>query len=591
MGSWFSTFVLAINVLPVALFNIGRATIEDVRDLKVDGVWWADYILRGPAVHAHTVGPDLIEGASFNAALPDADHLVIALYSSWQPGSAFFATEIERLATGFERLSDLIRKRSNSEGIPDAIRAGLIDCEDSFATPICIRYGVQGTEFRTLDQDEQADPTIFSMPIDQQQMKRYSGVKSRWEGLPLILLSRREDFLRPSGGSAEHEVEAMIRPNSSVSYGLQLKEWLNKQLPYIPWVDFKLPTEKEYLKEHFHMAGYHWSDRTKYGCFCIENYTECTDGYIFGIGAGCINHRGCDPDGTCKTHNCLSHPKDACIDEDMPAPPLGYDSSVAHPADAHLGLILLLHFVMQRQAFETRQEDRGQTRRLVLVAFLQVLCSVELPVHHHLDGHRCRTSMCDLLHLVTDKWDEITTSVTVQWRVANGGVQNVARRMIDVVALEKRWRYCGKRWDWWGKLGWQQCLGSRFETRGLFCGIWVFLHMLLQGQYGNRTLATFSEPLSPITGGETLGTIGAVRALRIAHDFLLRFFDCRECRERFQEMPFVESIVKDHKGAVLWLWRAHSEVTSGIINEQRDVYGGDPEYPKKTCLATSYDLS
>eukprot|EP00746_Dinoflagellata_sp_MGD_P155065 gnl/MRDRNA2_/MRDRNA2_85181_c0_seq1.p1 gnl/MRDRNA2_/MRDRNA2_85181_c0~~gnl/MRDRNA2_/MRDRNA2_85181_c0_seq1.p1 ORF type:complete len:687 (-),score=103.85 gnl/MRDRNA2_/MRDRNA2_85181_c0_seq1:181-2124(-) len=492
---------------------------------------------------------------------------------------------MERVATGFQRLSTLINERSNSKGVPNAIRACLVDCEDSFATPICLRYGVRGTEFRMLDQDDQADPTVFSMAVSSQRMKRYSGIKSRWEGLPLILLSRRDDFLMSSTGAAATEVEAMFRPTNSSDLAAEVKEWLNGQLPYIPWNDFEIPPEDEFLKLHFHMAGYHWSDRTENGCFCIENYTECTDGYLFGIGAGCTNHRGCDPDGTCKTHNCLSHPVDQCIDHDMPAPPLGYDPSVAHPADAHLALIMLIHFVLQRHAFETRHEDRGQTRRLVLVGFLQVLCAIELPVSLGLDGEQCRQSMCELLDMATNSWDEITVSVTVQWRVGES-VQNVARRMVDWLALEKRWRYCGKKWSWWGKLGWQQCLGSSFKTRGLFCGIWVFLHMLLQGQFGNRTLRTFAHPLDPLTGGETLGTIGTVRALRMAHDFLLRFFECRECRERIQDIPFQEKDIADHKGAVLWLWRAHSDVTAGIINERRDVYGGDLEYPKQPVWPT-----
>ncbi|KAM7463477.1 hypothetical protein LguiA_031598 [Lonicera macranthoides] len=103
------------------------------------------------------------------------------------------------------------------------------------------------------------------------------------------------------------------------------------------------------------------------------------------------------------------------------------------------------------------------------------------------------------------------------------------------------------------------CRGSKNETRGFSCGLWVLLHSLSVR----------------IEDGE------AHMAFTAMCEFIHNFFICEECRQHFYEMcsristPFSRS-----RDLVLWLWNSHNKVNERLIKEESSLGTGDPKFPK-----------
>ncbi|KAH9306944.1 hypothetical protein KI387_011348, partial [Taxus chinensis] len=103
------------------------------------------------------------------------------------------------------------------------------------------------------------------------------------------------------------------------------------------------------------------------------------------------------------------------------------------------------------------------------------------------------------------------------------------------------------------------CRGSKNDTRGFSCGLWLLFHSLSVR----------------IEDGESMTTFTAIC------DFVHTFFICEECREHFSEMcSRVQEPIKSRYEFVLWLWHAHNEVNERLMVEEASLGTGDPKFPK-----------
>ncbi|KAI3714361.1 hypothetical protein L1987_72960 [Smallanthus sonchifolius] len=106
---------------------------------------------------------------------------------------------------------------------------------------------------------------------------------------------------------------------------------------------------------------------------------------------------------------------------------------------------------------------------------------------------------------------------------------------------------------------WMFCRGSKNDTRGFSCGLWVLLHSLAVR----------------VEDGESQ------MAFTVTCDFIHQFFICEECRQHFYNMcsrvstPFTSTYE-----FVLWLWAAHNEVNKRLKNTEESLKTSDPKFPK-----------
>lgn len=106
---------------------------------------------------------------------------------------------------------------------------------------------------------------------------------------------------------------------------------------------------------------------------------------------------------------------------------------------------------------------------------------------------------------------------------------------------------------------WMFCRGSKNETRGFSCGLWVLLHSLSVR----------------VDDGESHAAFAAIC------DFIQSFFPCQECREHFHDMcSSVTDPFKKARDFTLWLWDAHNKVNERLMKEEAKEDTGDPEFPK-----------
>ncbi|KAL6618828.1 hypothetical protein ACP70R_033967 [Stipagrostis hirtigluma subsp. patula] len=196
-------------------------------------------------------------------------------------------------------------------------------------------------------------------------------------------------------------------------------------------------------------------------------------------------------------------------------------------ATAHALQIILEHKMIKS---ETRDS---------LIRFLQIL------VAHH-PSKRCRRGSAELLINFDDHWP---TNLSLSSQESS--------KLLESVAAENH-RICGKEvprgyWDL------MFCRGSKSETRGFSCGLWVLLHSLTVR----------------IGDGESQSTFTSIC------DFIHNFFICEECRRHFYEMCSSVSVpFKSARGLALWLWSAHNKVNERLMKEEKNLGTGDPSFPK-----------
>ncbi|KAJ6903119.1 hypothetical protein NC651_020579 [Populus alba x Populus x berolinensis] len=106
---------------------------------------------------------------------------------------------------------------------------------------------------------------------------------------------------------------------------------------------------------------------------------------------------------------------------------------------------------------------------------------------------------------------------------------------------------------------WMFCRGSKNDTRGFSCGLWVVLHSLSVR----------------IEDGESQFAFTAVC------DFINNFFICEECRQHFYQMcSSVTAPFNTSRDFALWLWSTHNKVNERLMKEEASVGTGDPKFPK-----------
>ncbi|KAL4270819.1 hypothetical protein AHAS_AhasUnG0052600 [Arachis hypogaea] len=103
------------------------------------------------------------------------------------------------------------------------------------------------------------------------------------------------------------------------------------------------------------------------------------------------------------------------------------------------------------------------------------------------------------------------------------------------------------------------CRGSKNETRGFSCGLWVLLHSLSVRIEDGESQFTFSATC----------------------DFVHDFFICEECRQHFYRMcSSVSSPFNKARDYALWLWSTHNKVNERLMKEEASLGTGDPKFPK-----------
>lgn len=171
--------------------------------------------------------------------------------------------------------------------------------------------------------------------------------------------------------------------------------------------------------------------------------------------------------------------------------------------------------------------------RASLIKFLQLLV-----VHH--PSVRCRKGSAEILV----NFDELNPADMKQEEVASekGAVKN--------------FQICGKDVP---RGYWIFCRGSKNDTRGFSCGLWVLLHSLSVR----------------IEDGESQFAFTTIC------DFIHNFFVCEECRQHFYEMcSSVSSPFNKARDFALWLWRAHNKVNERLLKEEETMGTADPKFPK-----------
>ncbi|PIA33485.1 hypothetical protein AQUCO_04100130v1 [Aquilegia coerulea] len=176
--------------------------------------------------------------------------------------------------------------------------------------------------------------------------------------------------------------------------------------------------------------------------------------------------------------------------------------------------------------------------RVPLISFFQLL------VAHH-PSKRCRKGTADILVNFDDLWPSDIWHNNVQETAVSQG--NIAL---------KDFRICGKEVP---RGYWIFCRGSKNDTRGFSCGLWVLLHSLSVR----------------IEDGESQSVFTTIC------DFIHNFFICEECRQHFYKMcSSVSSPFNKTRDFVLWLWDVHNKVNQRLMKEEASLQTGDPKYPK-----------
>ncbi|KAL2324188.1 hypothetical protein Fmac_023246 [Flemingia macrophylla] len=170
--------------------------------------------------------------------------------------------------------------------------------------------------------------------------------------------------------------------------------------------------------------------------------------------------------------------------------------------------------------------------RASLIKFLQLLAA------HH-PSRRCRKGTAEFLVSFDDLYP------TDFWATGKHDKSSV-----------KNLKICGKDVP---RGYWMFCRGSKNETRGFSCGLWVLLHSLSVR----------------IEDGESQFTFNAIC------DFVHNFFICEECRQHFYDMcSSVSSPFKKARDFALWLWSSHNKVNVRLMKEEVSLDTADPKFPK-----------
>ncbi|KAJ1688433.1 hypothetical protein LUZ63_019823 [Rhynchospora breviuscula] len=175
--------------------------------------------------------------------------------------------------------------------------------------------------------------------------------------------------------------------------------------------------------------------------------------------------------------------------------------------------------------------------RAPLIKFFQLLAA------HH-PSKKCRRGSAELLVNFDEMWPSSHLSL-------NSGMTQMHRSgASDSIAV------CGKEAP---RGYWIFCRGSKNDTRGFSCGLWVLIHSLSVR----------------VEDGESQSAFTAIR------DFIHNFFICEECRRHFYDMCLsVKTPFESTQALSLWLWQTHNKVNERLMKEEKILHTGDPSFPK-----------
>ncbi|KAG1346977.1 sulfhydryl oxidase 2 [Cocos nucifera] len=173
-----------------------------------------------------------------------------------------------------------------------------------------------------------------------------------------------------------------------------------------------------------------------------------------------------------------------------------------------------------------------------LIKFFQLL------VTHH-PSKRCRRGSAEILVDFDNLWPSDLFSVDSQ-------ETNILQERDRL----KSYSICGKEVP---RGYWIFCRGSKNDTRGFSCGLWVLLHSLSVR----------------VADGESHLAFTAIC------DFIHNFFICEECRRHFYDMcSSASGPFKTTRDLSLWLWSTHNKVNERLMKEEKALETGDPRFPK-----------
>ncbi|KAK1298919.1 Sulfhydryl oxidase 1 [Acorus calamus] len=176
--------------------------------------------------------------------------------------------------------------------------------------------------------------------------------------------------------------------------------------------------------------------------------------------------------------------------------------------------------------------------RAPLIKFFQLL------VAHH-PSKRCRQGTAEILVNFDELWPSGVLSNNSEFTIIS---QDKDPR--------KSFQICGKEVP---RGYWIFCRGSRNDTRGFSCGLWVLLHSLSVR----------------VSDGESH------TAFVVICDFIHNFFVCDDCRRHFYEMcSRVSNPMNTTREFALWVWSTHNSVNERLMREENDLGNGDPKFPK-----------
>eukprot|EP00250_Pteridium_aquilinum_P003787 c14075_g1_i1 orf=202-1773(+) len=188
----------------------------------------------------------------------------------------------------------------------------------------------------------------------------------------------------------------------------------------------------------------------------------------------------------------------------------------------------------------------NQKTRSSFIQFLQLLV-----VHH--PSRNCRKGTADLLMNLEDLWPPFLRQGDEKLKEADtdGVIQEP-----DFKALEN-FHVCG---DHIPRGYWMFCRGSRNDTRGYSCGLWLLFHAVSVRVDDRLASSTF----------------------RTICSFIDHFFTCKECREHFLEFcSSAKTKVSSRRQLVLWLWNVHNEVNDRVGKEEASLGTGDSKFVKQ----------
>ncbi|KAH7298248.1 hypothetical protein KP509_25G033600 [Ceratopteris richardii] len=226
-----------------------------------------------------------------------------------------------------------------------------------------------------------------------------------------------------------------------------------------------------------------------------------------------------------------------------------YDAHLVTADGIDYGQVAISNFDIEEataQAMENiiSQKLLNKKTRSSFVQFLQLLV-----VHH--PSRNCRKGTAGLLMNLEELWPSLSTQDIEEELSDDGVIQEP-----DLKAVEN-FPICGEHIP---RGYWISCRGSRNETRGYSCGLWLLFHAISVRVEDRLSSAAF----------------------RTICSFVDNFFTCKECREHFLEFcSSAKMKVSSRRQLVLWLWNAHNEVNERVGKVEASLGTGDPKFVKE----------